>query len=129
MELGRLSTTTQTDAIVANSEWGYMLTQTVNARWPSLLLNVGVGYFHTTGYDSRLYVYERGPLYSFSFPAYYGEGLRLHLMSKVNVSRRLSLTAKLGYTRYFDRSTIGSGLQQIDGPSQTDLDLQARWKF
>ena len=129
LELGRLSTTTQTDAIVANSEWGYMLTQTVNARWPSLLLNVGVGYFHTTGYDSRLYVYERGPLYSFSFPAYYGEGLRLHLMSKVNVSRRLSLTAKLGYTRYFDRSTIGSGLQQIDGPSQTDLDLQARWKF
>ena len=51
-----------------------MLTQTVNARWPALLLNVGGGYFHTTGYDSRLYTYERGPLYSFSFPAYYGEG-------------------------------------------------------
>lgn len=127
--LGRLSTTTQTDAIVANSEWGYMLTQTVNARWPALLLNVGVGYFHTTGYDSRLYVYESGPLYNFSIPAYFGEGLRLHLMSKVNVSRRLSLTAKLGYTHYFDRSTIGSGIQQIDSSSQTDLDLQFRWKF
>ena len=106
-----------------------MLTQTVNARWPSLLLNVGGGYFHTMGYDSRLYVYERGPLYSFSFPAYYGEGLRLHLLAQVSIGRSLSLTAKLGYTRYFDRSTIGSGLQQIDGPSQTDLDLQARWKF
>lgn len=129
LELGRLSTTTQTDAIVADSEWGYMLTQTVNARWPSLLLNVGGGYFHTTGYDSRLYVYERGPLYSFSFPAYYGEGLRLHLLAQVSVSHNLSLTAKIGYTHYYDRSTIGSGLQQIDGSSQTDLDLQARWKF
>lgn len=129
LDMGRLNTTTQTDAVVAGSEWGYMLTQTVNARWPSLLLNVGGGYFHTTGYDSRLYVYERGPLYSFSFPAYYGEGLRLHLLAQVSIGRSLSLTAKLGYTRYFDRSTIGSGLQQIDGPSQTDLDLQARWKF
>ena len=88
-----------------------------------------MGYFHTTGYDSRLYVYESGPLYNFSIPAYFGEGLRLHLMSKVNVSRRLSLTAKLGYTHYFDRSTIGSGIQQIDSSSQTDLDLQFRWKF
>jgi len=129
LDMGHLSTTTQTDAVVTGSDWGYMLTQTVSARWPSLLLNVGGGYFHTTGYDSRLYVYERGPLYSFSFPAYYGEGLRLHLLAQVSVGRRLSLTAKLGYTRYYDRSTIGSGLQLIDGPSQTDLDLQARWKF
>jgi hypothetical protein len=129
LELGPLSTTTQTDGIVAGSDWGYMLTQTVNARWPALLLNVGGGYFHTTGYDSRLYTYERGPLYSFSFPAYYGEGFRLHLLAQVKLGGSLSLTAKLGYTRYSDRSTIGSGLQQIDGPSQTDLDLQARWKF
>lgn len=129
LELGPLSATTQTDGIVAGSDWGYMLTQTVNARWPALLLNVGGGYFHTTGYDSRLYTYERGPLYSFSFPAYYGEGFRLHLLAQVKLGGSLSLTAKLGYTRYSDRSTIGSGLQQIDGPSQTDLDLQARWKF
>ena len=87
------------------------------------------GYFHTTDYAARLYVYERSPLYSFSFPAYYGEGLRLSLMAQTTFSRRLTLTAKLGFTHYLDRDVIGSGLQQIDSPSQTDLDLQVRWKL
>ena len=129
---GRLNSITQVDGVMTGkdgSEWGYMLSQNVSARWSVLKLNVGAGYFHTTGYDSRLYTYERGTLYNFSFPAFYGEGLRLMLMAQGQLNRRLTLTAKLGYTHYFDRSTIGSGLQQIDNSSQTDLDLQARWKF
>ena len=129
---GRLNSITQADGVVTGkdgSEWGYMLSQNVSARWSVLKLNVGGGYFHTTGYDSRLYTYERGTLYNFSFPAFYGEGLRLMLMAQGQPNRRLTLTAKLGYTHYFDRNTIGSGLQQIDSSSQTDLDLQVRWKF
>ena len=106
-----------------------MLSEAVSGQWDTFKLATGAGYFRTTDYDSRLYVYERGPLYSFSVPAYFGEGLRLHLMVQTNINRHLSLTAKLGYTHYFDRSTIGSNLQQINGASQTDLDLQARWKF
>jgi hypothetical protein len=41
----------------------------------------------------------------------------------------LTLTAKLGVTDYFDRSTIGSSYQQIDASAQTDLDIQIMWKF
>lgn len=36
---------------------------------------------------------------------------------------------KLGTTDYFDRNHISSGYQRIDRSSQTDLDLQLRWKF
>lgn len=125
-----LSTATQADAIITtDSQWGYMLSQTASCQWRTFRLSGNAGYFHTTDYAARLYVYERGPLYNFSFPAYYGEGLRLSLMAQTTIARRLTLTAKLGFTHYTDRNIIGSGLQQIDSPTQTDLDLQVRWKL
>ena len=125
----RLTATTQADAVSTGDDWGYMLSETVGRQWHKLKASAGCGYFNTTGYASRLYVYERSPLYAFSFPAYYGEGMRLMLMVQSAPVSRLTLTAKLGLTRYFDRSTIGTGLQLIDSPMQTDLDLQLRWKF
>lgn len=127
---GGLSTATQADAVTTtDSQWGYMLSQTGACQWHTLRLSGSAGFFHTTDYAARLYVYERAPLYNFSFPAYYGEGLRLSLMVQTTVARRLTLTAKLGFTHYTDRDVIGSGLQQIDSPSQTDIDLQVRWKL
>ena len=125
----RLTATTQADAVSTGDDWGYMLSETVGRQWHKLKASAGCGYFNTTGYASRLYVYERSPLYAFSFPAYFGEGMRLMLMVQSSPVSRLTLTAKLGLTRYFDRSTIGTGLQLIDSPMQTDLDLQLRWKF
>ena len=122
--------TTQGD-IVATGEhqWGYMLSEAVTGQWRTVKVSGSAGYFHTDSYDTRIYVYERTPLYNFSFPSFYGEGLRLMLMAQGNVNSRLTLTAKLGFTHYFDRSTIGSGMQEISGSSQTDLDVQLRWKM
>ena len=37
--------------------------------------------------------------------------------------------AKAGATNYCDRSTIGTGLQQVDHSALTDVELQLRWKF
>lgn len=131
--LDHVTTTTQADGVITTSiadrHWGYMISQAVNAQWAKVKLSATTGYFLTSSYDARLYVYERSPLYSFSIPAYYGQGLRLSLMAQTTATRRLTLTAKLGYTRYFDRSTIGSDLQQVEGSALTDLDLQVRWKF
>ena len=125
----QLSCSTQADAVNITGETGYMLSQTAGYQWHFLKLNGMAGYFHTDSYASRLYVYERSPLYNFSFPSYYGEGLRFALMTQASVSRYLSFTVKLGLTRYFDRETISSGLQQINGPLQTDLDVQMRWRL
>ena len=50
-------------------------------------------------------------------------------MGRANIGKRLMLTAKIGITNYFDRAVIGTSYQQIDASSQTDLDLQLRWKF
>ncbi|MDE7089684.1 MAG: helix-hairpin-helix domain-containing protein, partial [Prevotella sp.] len=72
---------------------------------------------------------ERQMQYEFSFPFYYGRGLRLALFGRTAILDNLTISTRLGYTNYFNRSTIGSGLQQIDASHQTDLDLQLRWKF
>ena len=110
-------------------EKGLMVSETLGFihRW--LRLNGGAGWFHTDSYDSRVYLHELGPLYSYSILQFSGEGIRYWLMARANIGSRLLLTAKLGITNYFDRSAIGSSYQQIDHSSQTDLDLQLRWKF
>jgi hypothetical protein len=110
-------------------EKGLMVSETLGFTHRWLRLNGGVGWFHTDSYDSRVYLYELGPLYSYSFTQFSGEGIRYWLMARANIGSRLMLTAKIGITNYFDRSTIGSSYQQINRSSQTDLDLQVRWKF
>ena len=129
LQHGDFNTNTQMDAVSVSSDWGYMLSQSLSYQRHRLKGGFSGGYFHTTGYDSRLYIYERGPLYSFSFPAFYGEGFRLMLLLQAAPTKQLTLTAKAGFTHYFDRSTIGSDLQEINSSSKTDIELQLRWKF
>ena len=108
---------------------GLMVSESLGMTLRWLRLNGGFGYFRTDSYDSRVYLYEQGPLYTYSFTQFYGEGIRYWLMARANIGKHLMLTTKLGITNYFDRSVIGSSYQQIDASSQTDLDLQIRWKF
>lgn len=112
-----------------NQEWGVMLSQNMSYTHRWLRLNAGLGYFHTTSYDSRVYLYEQAPLYTYAMTQFYGEGIRYWLMARFSIGRRLMLTAKWGVTDYFDRNTIGSSYQLIDASSQSDLDVQLRWKF
>lgn len=103
-----------------------------NGGWKPLVwlqLSSWIVYFHTDDYNSRVYTYERGMLYSFSFPAYYGKGVRYALWAKAQVNKHLSLTAKIGTTDYLDRDHISSGLQEIQQSAMTDLEMQLKWNF
>lgn len=109
---------------------GFMVSQQASIHLPQWLQATAlIGYFHTDDYASRLYTYERGLLYSFSFPAYYGKGVRYALFVRADISRELMLIGKVGVTDYLDRDHISSGLQQINRSSKTDVELQLRWKF
>ena len=129
---GGFGTHTQIDGgyyAYGEKEWGMMISQSLSYEGHRLRLNGGVGYFHTDSYDSRVYLYEKGPLYNYGLASFYGEGIRYWLMARAAIGQKLTLTAKIGVTDYFDRSTIGSSYQQIDASSMTDMDLQVRWKF
>ena len=129
---GGFGTHTQIDGgyyAYGEKEWGMMISQSLSYEGRWLRLNGGVGYFHTDSYDSRVYLYEKGPLYTYGLTSFYGEGIRYWLMARAAIGQKLTLTAKIGVTDYFNRSTIGSSYQQIDASSMTDIDLQVRWKF
>ena len=119
----------QIDGCRVQEAWGAMVSSSLSYTRQWLRLNAGAGYFHTDNYDSRLYLYENGPLYNYSMTQFYGEGIRYWLMARAVIGKRLMLTAKIGVTDYFDRAVIGSSYQQVDASSLTDLDLQVRWKF
>lgn len=137
--ISALNLKTQVDAASVSykqTDKGYAVTQTATYAPKDLpgkpsrfSLHASITYFNSDDYNSRIYVYERNPLYSFYSPSFYGEGIRYTFMAKANVLKRLVVTAKIGTTNYFNRSTISSGNQMIDASSQTDLDLQLKWKI
>ena len=108
---------------------GWMLSEHLSYQLARLQMSLMAGYFDTDDYASRTYIYERQLQHEFYFPSFYGNGVRVALFAKADITKSLRLSAKVGYTNYFDRSTIGTALQEINGSSMTDLDLQVRWKF
>lgn len=108
---------------------GYMVSENLGYQWRWLRLAGSLGYFHTSDYESRIFVYEPGLLYQMSFGNYYGEGIRYALVARSEISSHLLLIAKLGITDYFDRDHISSGYQEIASSSQTDLEIQLKWKW
>ena len=111
------------------NDTGYMLSQTACCGVGRLKFDISVAYFDTDSYESRLYAYEKGPLYSFTSFMCYGNGMRGVLIARADVTDMITGMAKIGYTSYFDRSSIGSGLQTVNSSSMTDIELQLRMKF
>ena len=123
----------QLDVVASNylkRSFGYMVSE--SGAWKPLswlTLNGMIGYFQTTDFASRIYVYERGPLYSFSFPAFFGKGMHYSLFARADLSSRLMIILRSSTTHYFDRDHISSGLQQVNSSTLSGLDIQLRWRF
>ena len=139
---GRLSLTYSTTSWSSKSQldiaasnylkrsFGYMLSET--GTWKPLswfTLTGMIGYFQTSDFSSRIYVYERGPLYSFSFPAFFGKGMHYSLFARADLSRHLMCILSSSTSHYFDRDHISSGLQQVNSSTLSGLDIQLRWRF
>lgn len=111
------------------SSQGYLLNENLSYRWHWLRLSGSFSYFHTQDFSSRIYAYEPGLLYQMSFSSFYGEGIRCALVARSEIGKHLLVIAKLGTTRYFDRTHISTGLQEIAASHQTDLEIQMKWKW
>ena len=118
-----------THHVTTGTEGGWLVSQQASYSNSWLTLCAMAAWFDTDSYQSRIYAYERQLQHEISFPTYYGEGIRLAMMARADITQKLRLSARLGYTDYFDRTSIGSGLQLIPHSHQTDLDVQLRWKF
>ena len=125
----RWSSRTQIDVTKVSVSQGYMLTQNFGFISPKYSIYIGGKYFNTDGYDSRLYSYERAMPRTFSYPSYFGHGIRYSLVAEWRPVPSLQFTAKAGVSDYFDRSTIGSSNQQINASSACDIELGMKWKW
>ena len=114
-----------------NNSHGWMVSQMISWKPSSIPLqaDLNLAWFNTDDYASRIYAYEKKLLYVYSSPSFYGEGARLSGVFRLFLTKKLSVSAKIGWTHYFDRETIGSGLETIEGNNRTDADIMLHWKF
>lgn len=108
---------------------GWCLSQSVAKHWNRCGVYVGATLFDVSGYDARIYVYEKNLHHSFSSLNVYGRGWRLAAVGSVNVLAALRCHVKVGVTHYTDRNEIGSGLQTINGSNKADVEIQGEWRF
>ena len=80
-------------------------------------------------YNARMYAYENDVMYFFSVPAYYYEGCRYYLVLGTQIGKHVKLQTRLSQWRYFDRSVISSGDNQIDGGNKTELNVYLQVKI
>ncbi|HTL09633.1 MAG TPA: hypothetical protein VL307_15280, partial [Chitinophagaceae bacterium] len=96
--------------------------------------NIRLQYFETDGYNERLYAYENDLPYSFSIPFFYDKGIRYYLNLQWDISKiynaskrktmRISIGGKWAQTIYAGKTSIGSGLDEINGHRHTEAKLQ-----
>lgn len=127
-----LTSQTQAEAISVNykeKSKGWILSQLFSYNWRMLKFAGCFSYYHTDNYASRLYLYEQPMLYEYTSLMLYGHGIRYSFKAHANIGNHLILSAKIGVTNYFDRSSISSSLQEVFASSMTDLFIQLQYKF
>lgn len=110
---------------------GTLIAQNIGYRMEKipLLVDFTFSFFNTDEYASRVYSYEKGLLYSFYVPSFYGKGTHLALTLRYDCTSHFMILCKYGQTVYSDRDHISSGLEEISGCRKKDLNFQFRWKF
>ncbi len=82
-------------------EEGTLLGQTIQYRYSSKLkFTYRLIYYSTPSFQSAIYWYEHDVLYTFSLPAYYGQGFRQYLLVRYKLNNSLRAEAKFGYQEF-----------------------------
>ncbi len=112
-------------------ESGYMIYQDILYRPKNFKLEASFRFclFDTEGFNSRIYTYENDVLYSFSVPSFFDVGQRYYLMIRYKALKQLDIWFRFSRTTYQNRSTIGSGADEIDGNKRTEVKIQLIFKL
>lgn len=109
---------------------GWSASQRIRFRKGPGRLSALVSYFHTPDYQTRLFQYEPLLTNMFRYPSLYGHGVRFVAAGLFALWQgRLRLEMLYGLTRYFDRQTQSSGMEEIRSPWKQDISVQLRLKI
>ncbi len=110
----------------ANTQ-GWMLLQDISFKREKWKLTARMALVDTETFDNRIYAYEHNALGTFAIPAFSGRGSRQYLLVQYRIHPKLTAYLRIAQTRYSDREVISSGMQEINGPKQTDTVLVLRY--
>jgi hypothetical protein len=115
------------EGLWSQNDWGYLMLYDIKYKPLESNWSYSLRYllFDTPNYSTRIYVYEPDVLYSFSVPAFYGEGQRIVGVLKCKINRQLSLNFKIAQTQYYDNTPIRSG--SIKGDKLTDFKILVKY--
>ncbi|MEZ5045225.1 MAG: helix-hairpin-helix domain-containing protein [Saprospiraceae bacterium] len=85
--------------------------------------------FDTDGYQVRFYNFENNLLYTFAIPAYYNRGSRFYINLRYKGIRNMTVEARFAQLYWSDQPSIGSGLEEINGPVRTEVSAQIKYQF
>ncbi|MCO5235663.1 MAG: helix-hairpin-helix domain-containing protein [Chitinophagaceae bacterium] len=114
-----------------NAEKGFLAFFDIfcNPSRSRLSMNLRLQFFESDSYNSRLYAYENDVLYYYSIPVFYDRGTRYYFNIKYKVRKNMALWVKWGQTIYGNRDVVGSGLDEIEGNTKSDLRISVSATF
>ncbi len=118
-----------------NREQGFLLYSDILYKPPlkSISATMRLLYFETEGYNSRMYAFENDVLSDYSVPAIFDKGFRYYINFKwdisaaskrINQATKVEVAAGFAQTLYKNKSSIGSGLDEINGNRKSELKVQ-----
>ncbi len=113
------------------TNYGFLAFQDIKYKFFSQKMSVStrLALFSIDNYNARIYAYEDHLPYNFSVPLYQHNGTRFYLVYKYEISKNIKLFLRYSHTQYANISSIGSGLEQINGNTQSDLITQLQLLF
>ncbi len=112
-------------------ETGFLIYQDIVVKPLSFPLSGSLRYgiFDTDSYDSRIYAYENDVLNSYSIPSFYNRGFRYYVVLKYKVNKTIDVWVRYSQTVYSNKTTFGSGLDEINDNKRSEIKLQMRLQF
>lgn len=109
--------------------WGYGISQSLTYKLKKFSMTAQVAWFDTD-FDNRLYMHEKGPLYSQSMPAmYYKQGIKGYIVIGYKPHSSWRIEGKYSLTWLWNDDHLGSGQEQIWGTTKNEIRLQFIYQF
>ncbi len=108
---------------------GFMMMQDIEWRRRQTGWAFRFSLFDASNDMVRQYVYEQDVLYSFSFPSFMDRGARMYFIFNWKITSSIQCWFRVGRTWYTKLDHIGSGSEEIDGNTQTEISTQIKIDF
>jgi DNA uptake protein ComE-like DNA-binding protein len=92
-------------------------------------INTRLALFDIDNFNARIYAFEDNVPYTYSVPMFQNSGIRFYLLANYKITKNIKVIARYSQTEYNNVKTIGSGLEQINGNTQSDLIMQLQMSF